>query len=289
MAKKLIRFPGQASRWLLRLIGVMVTFVFTFFVYTSGQVMQSAGLGKSNAKFGLSSVAAPIDSIMTSYGIIGPMYGIAEYGIPWANFSIKGKIRAEGSGVGIPNIKVSATDTLNKIVIDSAITKADGSFSMTFMQSPAFNTWLLDIRDVDESQNGTFERKDTLITIPQDSLKGGSGFYEGAGSADIELFLNSKSSAIIPDGSAAKVQPNVMVSFAKNGAIDLRYRLAAQGRVAIFLFSANGKLIREISDTRESSGDHNFQLASTGLTPGAYFLKLQTAMHSAITKVLIAR
>jgi hypothetical protein len=174
-------------------------------------------------------------------------------------------------------------------VIDSAITKADGSFSMTFMQSPVFNTWLLDIRDVDENRNGAFGRKDTLITIPQDSLKGGNGFYEGAGAADIELFLNSKSSATIPDGSAAKVQPNVMVSFGKNGAIDLRYTLAVQGRAVISLFSANGKLIREISDAWESRGDHIVQVTGAGLTPGAYFLKLQTATHSAITKILIAR
>ena len=289
MAKKLIRFPGQASRWLLRLIGVMVTFVFTSFVYTSGQVIQSAGLGKSNAKFGSSSVTTPIDSIIPAYGVIGPMYGIVEYGMPWANFSIKGKIRAEGSGAGIPNIKVSATDTSNKIVIDSAITQADGSFSMTFIESPGFNTWLLDVRDVDGNRNGAFERKDTLITIPQDSLKGGSGFYEGAGAADIELFLNSKSSATIPDGGAAKVQPTVMVSFGKNGAIDLRYTLAEQGRAVISLFSANGKLIREISDMWESRGDHTVQVAGAGLAPGAYFLKLQAATHTVITKVLIAR
>lgn len=292
MAKKLIRLPWQASRWMLRLIGVMVTFVFTFFVYASGQVIQSAGLGKSNAKVGVDSESLSNDTlikVVPAYGI-APMYGIAEYGMPYATFSIKGKIRAEGSDVAIPNIKVSVTDTSTKQIIDSAITQSDGSFSMTFTQSLEIsNTWIFDARDVDGDQNGSFANKDTLITIPQDSLTGGSGFFEGTGSADIELFLKNSTAVIVPDKGAAKMQPVVMVSRAKSGAMELRYTLTVQGRAVISLFSVNGKLVREVSDTWEPSGDHSVQVASADLAPGAYFLKLRTAAHAAITKVLIAR
>jgi putative lipoprotein (rSAM/lipoprotein system) len=223
--------------------------------------------------------------VVPDYGVISPMYGVAEYGMPYASFSIKGKIRAEEGGAGIPKIKVSATDTSNKITIDSAITQADGSFSMTFEESPALNAWILDVRDVD----GVFQRKDTLVSIPRDSLKGGTGFYAGAGSADIELFLTTGTAAIVPDNGSAKMLPKVTASWGKSGAITLRYTLAVQGRTVISLFSVTGKLVREISDTWESSGDHDIQVASAGLTTGAYFLKLQTATHAVITKVLIAR
>jgi len=269
---------------MLRLIGMMVTFVFTFFVYTSGQVIKSAGLGKSNTKVGASSAALSVDTLIK----VIPVYGIiVDYGIPYASFSIKGKIRAKGSDsdVSIPNIKVSATDTANKIVIDSAITQADGSFSMTFGAWPMLNTWVLDVRDI----SGVFERKDTLITIPRDSLKGGSGLYAGAGSADIELFLKNSTAVTVPYDGAVKGRPHVIVSWSTNGAIALRYTLTEQDRVAISLFSADGARVREISDAWESSGEYNVQVVRSGLAAGAYFLKMQTSTHAAITKVQIAR
>jgi putative lipoprotein (rSAM/lipoprotein system) len=297
MAKKIARFPGQTSRWALRLIGAMTTFIFTFFVYTSGQVIQNAGFGKASdakAATGRPALAGDTMIVAPDYGVI-PLYGIIPlYGVPLAEFTIKGKIRSEAGEAPIRNIRVAVKDTSTAGVFDSAVTQEDGSFSLSFTVPPAIHTWILEVRDVDGVQNGAFSSKDTLVSIPLDSLKGSSSsvyFYAGAASADIELFLQNATAVIAPGGhgAAAKDKPRVEVFLAANGAIEMRYTLAVQGRAALSLFSADGRLVRGISDRWESCGGHVVAVARAGLAPGTYFLKLQTATHAAITKVQIAR
>ena len=67
MAKKIIRLPGRMSMMLLRLIGAAVTFLFTFFVYASGQIIQTTSKGLAKAD---STIVVPDYGITPLYGII---------------------------------------------------------------------------------------------------------------------------------------------------------------------------------------------------------------------------
>ncbi len=294
MAKKLIRLPGRMSGMLLRLIGTGITFLFTFFVYASGQIVQSTSSGKSTSAKNVLAKAGHADSAISvapAYGI-SPMYGpIAEYGMPHAQFSIKGTIRSLDKDSPVENEKIVVQDTATKQVVDSAFTAADGSFFITFSQYPAvLNTWILEARDVDGTQNGSFLNKDTLVSIPADSLKGGSGWYIGADTVDVELYLTRASSAAAPlRPQDSKTRPSMLVWRGLDGAIDMRYSLPSQEQTRLALFGANGRLVRELFDKSESAGLHEARLETSGLLAGTYFLKLQAGSMAAITRISIER
>jgi hypothetical protein len=272
MAKKIIRLPGRMSMVLLRLIGAAVTFLFTFFVYASGQIISS---GRALAKTD-SSVVLP------AYGVV-PLYGIIVwYGPASAQFSIKGTIRSQADNATIENVKVFLKDTTTKQVVDSVLTAADGSFSMTFFQAPGFNTWIFEAQDVDGAQNGSFQNKDTLISIPS-----GSGL---ADTVTIELYLQKISQAVNPAGPGASPAAMSMHAWrSANGTIEMRYALPAEAQTRMALYGATGRLVKEIFDRSESAGEHEARLEISGLSAGIYFLKLQAGAHAAITRISIER
>jgi hypothetical protein len=272
MARKMIRLPGRMSMLLLRLIGAAVTFLFTFFVYASGQIISS----------GRALVKADTSVVIPVYGVV-PLYGIVVwYGPASAQFSVKGTIRSQADNAKIENVKVFVKDTTTKQVVDSALTAADGSFSMTFFQSLGFNTWIFEAQDIDGAQNGSFQNKDTLISIPA-----GSGL---ADTVTIELYLQKLSQAVNPVGPGAFPAAMSMRAWrSANGTIEMRYALPAGAQTRMALYGASGRLIKEIFDRSESAGEHAARLETSGLSAGMYFLKLQTGAHAAITRISIER
>ena len=271
MAKKIIRLPGRMSMVLLRLIGAAVTFLFTFFVYASGQIISS----------GRALVKADTSVVIPAYGVV-PLYGIIVwYGPAYAQFSVKGTIRSQADNATIENVKVFLKDTTTKQVVDSAFTAADGSFSMTF-QAPMFNTWNFEAQDVDGAQNGSFQNKDTLISVPP---VGG-----WADTVTIELYLQKLSQAVNPAGPGASPAAMSMRAWrSANGTIEMRYALPAGAQTRMALYGATGRLIKEIFDRSESAGEHEARLEISGLSAGIYFLKLQAGAHAAITRISIER
>jgi hypothetical protein len=271
MAKKIIRFPGRMSMVLLRLMGTAVTFLFTFFVYASGQIISS----------GRALVKADTTVVFPAYGVV-PLYGIIVwYGPASAQFSVKGTIRSQADNAAIENIKVFLKDTTTKQVVDSALTAADGSFSMT-IQTPLFNTWIFEAQDIDGAQNGSFQNKDTLISF---SPVGG-----WADTVTIELYLQKLSSAVNPAGPGASPAAMSMRAWrSANGTIEMRYALPAEAQTRMALYGATGRLIKEIFDRSQSAGEHEARLETSGLSAGIYFLKLQAGTHAAITRISIER
>ena len=272
MAKKIIRLPGRMSMVLLRLIGAAVTFLFTFFVYASGQIISS----------GRALVKADTSVVIPVYGVV-PLYGIIVwYGPAPAQFSVKGTIRSQSDNATIENVKVFLKDTTTKQVVDSSLTAADGSFSMTFFQSPWLNTWIFEAQDVDGAQNGSFQNKDTLISVPP--------VVGLADTVSIELYLQKLSQAVIPDGPGASPAAMSMRAWrSANGAIEMRYALMAGAQTRMALYGATGRLIKEIFDRSESAGEHEARLETSGLSAGIYFLKLTAGTHAAITRISIER
>lgn len=281
MARKIIRLPGRMSFLILRLIGAAITFLFGFFVYASGQVIQAnRGLAKAD-----SSVVPP------EYGP-APLYGVVLYGMPYASFTIKGTVISAGPVYGksaISSERLTLQDTLTKQIVDSAVSKEDGSFSMTFSEMPrALMTWILITSD--GGAPGCCATLDTLISVPQDSLKGGSGFYAGADTVNIDPLAGC--GCLLSKDPVTNDNPQTLamkVWQVSGGAIEARYMLPNSERIHMALYGISGKLMKEFIDRSESAGVHDTRLETSGLPAGIYFLKLQTGSHAAITRISIDR
>jgi putative lipoprotein (rSAM/lipoprotein system) len=302
MAKKMTKLPSNLSRMILRLISAACAFTFTFFIYATGQVIQpDGGSGSVKAASGLSKVSRDtLIFVVPDYGVI-PLYGIPVYGVipmygaPYADFTVKGTIKSENNPLGIANIKVTLEDTTSKTVIDSGFTAQDGSFSMTHSSAPWLNTWVFRAQDIDGAANGLFKEKDTLISIPRDSLKDSmpAFFYDGKGVASIDLFLKDLSSGVQPPQGPLAARSSsgqaIRVSRPENGRIEAGFTLASPARTWMALYDAKGRLVRELFDRNESAGSHSAVIETSSLAEGAYFLKLNAGAFVSVAKVIIAR
>jgi|GEM_PF-1867043 hypothetical protein len=285
MAKKIIRLPGTMSRMLLRLLGAAITFIFTSFVYASGQVVTAAGAHKTSlAKL----TAGQGDTSV----IIDPLYGIVWYGpviLPYGQFSIKGTIKSLDDQMPV-NAKILLRDTTTKQVADSAVTALDGSFFMTFNEVVYLNTWIFEVREAKGAQSVSYVDKDTLVSIPQDGLKGGNGSFRGADTIDVELYLQKASSAT-EKAAPHSLLPRLSLRAWRDadGTIGMQYALPSQGRTHAALFNANGALVKELFTRDEPAGEHDARFETAGLQAGMYFVKILAGRYAAIAKVPVER
>ena len=254
MAKQLIRFPGHMSRILLRIIGMAVTSLFTFFVSASGQIITT---GRALAK---------ADSI-----IVIPTYGIIAYGVIGTYFTIKGTIRSAADSTPVKSAKVTVKHQDTEQPIDSSFTAIDGSFSMAFFGIGILNNWILEVQD------SLFLTKDTLISDTGNAID----------TKDVELYLQKIPLAAKPIGGSdiAKAAPSLQVRQEARGSIETSYVLPTSGQIHMALYGVNGRLVKTFLDRYESVGKHEASLGISGLPTGIYFLKLQTNTHAAITKI----
>jgi len=294
MARKIMRLPGQASRAMLQLISGIITFIFVLFTYVSGQAPEQ---GKQSLPKSMAGLAAAAGDPVVLYGIIpaplygiSPLYGVVEYGMPYADFSIKGVIRSQSGLDPVKEIKIMLKDTSSKQTVDSAFSASDGSFGFSFSGTPWQNTWILSARDVDGKTNGSYSDKDTLITIPADSMKGTSGWYAGKGEINVEMYLreNTTEARHVPkaDLSAGALLAAIRLP---DGTMEARFHLPGAGNVLLALYGANGRLVREFIDEQYTAGDHVATFETVGLQTGIYFLKLLAGSRAVITKITLAR
>ncbi len=256
MSRKLVLLSGHMSSELFRLIGVAITFLFTCFVYASGQIITAAGKSAAVAK---------MQSIV-------PAYSIVETEMLSSRYSVKGTIKSRIDSSAISNAKITLLDTAAKQLVDSTITNADGSFFMTFVESGAVpNAWLLGVR------SNYFFSKDTLISIPPEDT------------VNVKLFLNSAVPVYgCPPASAKSGILNLSArAWPVNGAIEVRYSLSTHEQTRLALFGANGGLVMALFDRREQAGEHGARIETSGLPAGIYFLRLQAGEQVTITKISV--
>lgn len=297
MAQKIIRLPRSLAHLALRFANAVITFLFVLFVYATGQAGQGTSSNKQTSQTGLAgfmkalNISSAIPNPVPLYGVtpdygITPLYGpVVEYGMPWAAFSVKGTIKSKESALGIQNIKVTLRDTTNKLIAGSAVTAQNGSFSISFSSTnpPA---WVMKASDT----IGSFLEKDTLISIPPESLKGGNGWYLGSGEANVTLYLNTNATAVRPGtGKTYADQPEVKVSFINHGTISVRYGIARSGQARVALYDMSGGLVRELANRRHSAGENSISFETAGLAAGTYFLKVQANDCAVIVKIPVAR
>jgi|WetSurMetagenome_2_1015567.scaffolds.fasta_scaffold00172_36 hypothetical protein len=265
---QIIRLPGQLSTVLLRLLGMAITFLFTSFLYASGQAIQVTQV--TVVKTGLAKTVR-IDSTQ-------PLYGIPACLIPHASYFFKGHIRSVADSQALREIKVSANGRIS-------YTGQDGYFYLSNIdESPPITNWTFEATDTTE----LFEAKDTLISIPMDSLKHGDGLcFAGSDTVDLDLYLNK-----IPDKANAIDPKPVQMPLRiqqSNGMVRVCYNDGplAQDKAFLALYNVHGRLVREVLDRVVGVGPHEVGIDASCLPAGIYFLKLRSVTRTAIAKIVL--
>lgn len=112
-----------------------------------------------------------------------PNSGRMEYGVPHADFIVKGTIESFDNASPIPDIKVV-------MGYDSAYTDQDGNFEVENSAFPGNQSFLLEVRDVDGATAGEYNALDTVIVFEYPEFSGGSGnWYEGKTEKEINVKL----------------------------------------------------------------------------------------------------
>ncbi len=147
----------------------------------------------------------PFDAVILALlGCIGFLTGcnlsdppVAEYGVPSADFIIKGTVTDSISSTPIPNIRIIRGDSTvySYPQFDTIYTDAEGKYQTTVsafpVESPTFH---LKVDDIDGTQNGgDFQRKTVKVVFTStDWIKKESGWYAGKAQKTVDIKLKKK-------------------------------------------------------------------------------------------------
>ena len=125
--------------------------------------------------------------IKLMYGVLVP-----EYGVPRANYELKGVITDKETSNPIPNIRVIQRRLEFMEYGDTLYTDAEGKYTFNYDRIFPSNTFLLKIEDIDDDENGGFFKTQEIdIEFTEtDRVQDGNGhWYEGkfAKTRNIEL------------------------------------------------------------------------------------------------------
>ena len=105
-----------------------------------------------------------------------------EYGTPYADFEIKGKVTDASTSGPLQGIEVSALDN-DAVPMVSVTTDVEGRFELTGSFFPA-ESIVIRANDIDGEENGGLFAPAT-ITVQLDRSAGGDGWYSGKYTAEI--------------------------------------------------------------------------------------------------------
>ncbi|HNW99663.1 MAG TPA: radical SAM-associated putative lipoprotein [Bacteroidales bacterium] len=109
----------------------------------------------------------------------------AEYGCPNADFIVKGCIASDSTGAKIKNIKVVSQD--------SVYSDLAGNYILIMNAFPENQTFTLHFKDVDSTDNGSYQNLDTTISFQNPQFTNGDGdWYEGQTTKELNVKLNLK-------------------------------------------------------------------------------------------------
>jgi putative lipoprotein (rSAM/lipoprotein system) len=296
MARHIARVPGHFSRAFFKSLSVIITFIVSLVTYATGQAPIAGSDGQPSTtplKSFVSAMQSGPDDPVLEYGI-QPLYGVVDYGMPYAKFAIKGHIRTSEAGEPIEQIQVTLQDTLTNIVHGTTYTDGNGAFAFdTVQSSPWNNTWILKAIDIDGTENGgLYDTTDTLVTIPLDSLEGGDGsFYEGVGEADITLFMKEHATAVVTPVADRPFVGRARVSSTGNGhgSTDIVYIMPGSGMMSMGLYDSRGRRIRTLTKGVKQPGRYSMRINTTQLGAGTYYVKLRTGAHAAVTAFSVVK
>ncbi|PKP08708.1 MAG: hypothetical protein CVU09_14210 [Bacteroidetes bacterium HGW-Bacteroidetes-4] len=107
-----------------------------------------------------------------------------EYGTPSASFKVNGKVSDKLTSRPIQDIKVIMQG-------DSTQTDSEGRFSLSQVNFPADQIFVIQFKDIDGAANGgQFQAKDTLVEFKNPQFTGGDGsWYQGETSLELDMNL----------------------------------------------------------------------------------------------------
>jgi putative lipoprotein (rSAM/lipoprotein system) len=107
-----------------------------------------------------------------------------EYGMPYANFKLKGTVQSNETELFIPGIKVIMGE-------DSTYTDAMGHFEASQSEFPEDQTFIVRFIDIDGATNGHIIDIDTTITFTNPVFTNGDGhWYKGETEKVIEIKMD---------------------------------------------------------------------------------------------------
>lgn len=119
-----------------------------------------------------------------------------EYGCPYAEFIIKGKVTSENTGGAIASIKVVMGETYTSddknyfYGIDSTTSDNEGGYELRTSSTPLDTvTYAIYFKDIDGTKNGSFQNLDTIVTFIDPEFTGASGWYEGEVTQELNIEL----------------------------------------------------------------------------------------------------
>jgi putative lipoprotein (rSAM/lipoprotein system) len=109
---------------------------------------------------------------------------LAEYGVPSADFIVKGTVTSAETNLPIPSIRVIMDQ-------DTVLTNAQGNYSVVDDRSfPESKTYTLRFQDIDNGLNGSFNDLDTVVDFQDPVFTGGDGkWYDGEVSKTVNVKL----------------------------------------------------------------------------------------------------
>ncbi|MCD8184097.1 MAG: radical SAM-associated putative lipoprotein [Bacteroides sp.] len=116
--------------------------------------------------------------------------GRCEYGTPYAKYEIKGKVMNEqqqivpDARILVKNMAPATNDLYNRIIPDTVYTKENGEY--LYQKSI---TGYRNFRVICEDLSGTYKSDSTVVKM---NPTGGSGWYEGKDSKEINFKLKKK-------------------------------------------------------------------------------------------------
>ncbi|MDD4972414.1 MAG: radical SAM-associated putative lipoprotein [Paludibacter sp.] len=140
-------------------------------------------------------------SLLTGCILVNPP---VEYGVPHADFEIKGTVTDSITSTPVQHVRVTITQTLTQVMKDSTVTHTDtisvketdsaGKYDVQFQTFPLEElTFKVKAEDIDGVANGgDFNPKQTDVLFKQSELSGGKGWYTGKAVKTIDIKLKKK-------------------------------------------------------------------------------------------------
>ena len=143
--------------------------------------------------------------ILSLLGFVG-CEGTLEYGTPSANYTVKGMVVDKTTGKPIAGIQVSIPrvnhhqrqtssfipdqPVITSEVHDTLYTKENGHFEYKYagIQTNDSTNIIIQFEDITEIKR--YKTDSTKVTFFQSDLKGGSGWYQGGATKEIEVKLD---------------------------------------------------------------------------------------------------
>ncbi|OIP03842.1 MAG: hypothetical protein AUJ97_03780 [Bacteroidetes bacterium CG2_30_32_10] len=108
---------------------------------------------------------------------------------PHADYIFRGIVKSAQTSQPIKNIKVSITNLGNK----NTSTNENGAFNFEYDNVDLITDWYFKFEDIDSTENGLFENKDTTIILNSSFFHDYNGeYYTGRLESDVTITLKSK-------------------------------------------------------------------------------------------------